>query len=160
MPLAVRGLAPLLQIFDMPTSIRFYRDVLGFEVVETSQPTAPGDCFHWALLSHGGVELMLNTAYEDDDRPPAPDPARAAAHADTAIFFGCPDVDGAYEHLRAQDVRVDAPTLTSYGFKGFSVADPDGYQLCFHWPATEEALEGWRTRYGVDSEGGKHLRRP
>jgi len=29
------GLAPLLQVFDMPSSIRFYCDVLGFEIVST-----------------------------------------------------------------------------------------------------------------------------
>jgi catechol 2,3-dioxygenase-like lactoylglutathione lyase family enzyme len=32
----IRGVAPLLQVFDMPTSVRFYRDKLGFEVVSTS----------------------------------------------------------------------------------------------------------------------------
>ncbi len=36
MGLDVRGLTPLLQVYDMPTSVRFYRDVLGFEVVSTS----------------------------------------------------------------------------------------------------------------------------
>jgi hypothetical protein len=28
MPINIRGLAPLLQVFDMPTSVHFYRDVL------------------------------------------------------------------------------------------------------------------------------------
>ena len=36
MAIEVQGLAPLLQVFDMPTSIRFYRDLLGFTVVTTS----------------------------------------------------------------------------------------------------------------------------
>ncbi|HYL91892.1 MAG TPA: VOC family protein, partial [Alphaproteobacteria bacterium] len=48
MAIDVRGLAPLLQVFDMPTSIAFYRDVLGFEVVATSQPGK--ERFGWALL--------------------------------------------------------------------------------------------------------------
>ncbi|MFZ0731277.1 MAG: VOC family protein [Candidatus Sulfotelmatobacter sp.] len=26
----IHGVAPLLQVYDMPTSIRFYRNVLGF----------------------------------------------------------------------------------------------------------------------------------
>ena len=33
MDLQIDGMAPLLQVFDMPTSLRFYRDVLGFEVI-------------------------------------------------------------------------------------------------------------------------------
>jgi glyoxylase I family protein len=41
MAIDVRGMAPLLQVFDMPTSIKFYCDVLGFEIVETDGKTAP-----------------------------------------------------------------------------------------------------------------------
>lgn len=66
MALDLRGLAPLLQVFDMPASIRFYRDLLGFELVSTSHP---GEQFDWALLRLNGVELMLNTAYEAEARP-------------------------------------------------------------------------------------------
>jgi glyoxylase I family protein len=51
----VRGLATLLQVHDKPTSIRFYRDVLGFVVVSTSPKFGP-DRFHWALLRLGGVD--------------------------------------------------------------------------------------------------------
>jgi glyoxylase I family protein len=51
MTLDIRGLAPLLQVFDMPASIHFYRDILGFEVVTTS---ALGQHFDWALLRLNG----------------------------------------------------------------------------------------------------------
>ena len=70
MVIDVKGMTPLLSVFDMPTSIEFYRDVLGFEIVSTSRP---GDDFGWALLRYGEVELMLNTAYDDGERPPVPD---------------------------------------------------------------------------------------
>jgi glyoxylase I family protein len=135
MAIEIRGMAPLFQVFDMPTSIAFYRDVLGFEVVTTSAGDKPkSDQFGWALLRLNGVELMLNTAYEDDARPPAPDPARIAAHDDTAIYFGCPDVDGAYAYLSERGVKVKAPTIAHYGMKQLYVADPDGFNLCFQWP--------------------------
>ena len=133
MAIDIRGLAPLLQVFDMPTSIAFYRDVLGFEVVSTS---APGDTFDWALLRLAGVEIMLNTAYEADQRPDAPDRARVVAHGDTGLYFGCPDVDGAYGHLRAQGVDVAKPAVRDYGMKQLHVTDPDGYSLCFQWPVS------------------------
>ncbi len=32
MSIKVEGVAPLIQVFDMPTSVAFYRDVLGFEL--------------------------------------------------------------------------------------------------------------------------------
>lgn len=65
MALNVSGLTPLLQVYDMPTAVRFYRDKLGFEVVSTS-PVLGEDRFHWVLLRLGEAELMLNTAYEFD----------------------------------------------------------------------------------------------
>lgn len=30
MAIEIRGMAPLFQVFDLPTAIKFYRDVLGF----------------------------------------------------------------------------------------------------------------------------------
>jgi len=132
MAINIRGVAPLLEVFDMPTSIAFYCHVLGFRVVRTSQP---GDSFHWALLKLNDVQLMLNTAYEDEERPPVPDRDRVVGHADTTLFFGCPDVDAAYTHLRAQGVDVEKPVVRDYGMKQLSVTDPDGFRLCFQWPA-------------------------
>ena len=131
MALELRGVCPLLQVFDMPASIEFYRDVLGFEVVQTSQP---GNRFDWALLRRDGTELMLNTAYEEDVRPTAPDPARVAGHEDAALFFGCPNVDAAYRHLRAHGIDVEEPAVRAYGMKQLYLTDPDGFVLCLQWP--------------------------
>lgn len=138
MPVDIRGMAPLLQVFDMAKAVRFYRDVLGFKLVNQSRP---GDQFDWALLRFGGVELMLNTAYEQDQRPPAPDPARVASHGDTCLFFGCEDLDGAYRHLRAQGLTVNEPKVAPYGMRQLYVTDPDGYGLCFQWPATQQTYD-------------------
>lgn len=132
MAIEIRGGAPLLQVFDMPVALAFYRDILGFEVVE--QAPAGDDC-DWAMLRLGGVDLMLNTAYEKPFRPAAPDTARMTGHKDFTFYFGCPDVDAAYAHLRQRGIEVDPPSITSYGFKSISLHDPDGYGLCFHWPA-------------------------
>ena len=132
MAIDIRGLAPLFEVFDMPTSIAFYRDVLGFTVVNTSQP---GPDFGWALLSLNGVELMLNTAFESDQRPPAPDPNRVLGHGDTGLYFGCPDVEQAYVQLRIKGLNVEEPVIRTYGMKQLNVSDPDGYNLYFQWPA-------------------------
>ena len=132
MPIEIRGLAPLLQVFDMPTSIRFYRDVLGFEIIHQS---TEGDHFDWALLRLGNAELMLNTAYESDSRPESPDGARIAAHEDTTLYFGCPNVDATYEYLTSKGVQTKPPTTAPYGMRQLYLLDPDGYSLCFQWPA-------------------------
>lgn len=132
MGLKIGGFATLLQVFDMPTSLAFYRDVLGFELV--SDAPEDGQC-DWVWLRLHESELMLNTAYEAEDRPPAPDPARVAAHADTALFFGCENVDAAYQHLRERGVAVHAPIVTGYGMKQIYLKDPDGYEICLQHPA-------------------------
>ena len=137
MRIPIDGMVPLLQVFDMARSVGFYRDVLGLDVVSTSELRARDD-FDWCLLRRGGVELMLNTAYESDSRPPTPDAARVAAHRDTALFFACPDVDGAYESLRARGVAARPPTIAPYGMKQLYLQDPDGYEICLQWRAEGE----------------------
>ena len=134
MTIDVRGVCTLVLVFDMPTSLKFYRDVLGFEVIATNDDDA-GDKVDWCYLRLGKAELMLNGMYEADDRPPAPDKKRIAAHLDVCLYFGCPDVDAAYRHLRSHGVEVNPPKITPYGMKQLYVRDPDGYSLCFQCAA-------------------------
>lgn len=77
---------------------------------------------------------MLNTAFEAQYRPSAPDQARLAAHSDTGVYFGCRDVDGAYEYLAGMGVDLEPPRNAPYGMRQLYVRDPDGYNLCFQWP--------------------------
>ena len=137
MGLEIKGYVPLIQVFDMPRSVAFYRDILGFEVAAQSEP---GDDFDWGLLEREGMVLMLNTAYEKDHRPAMPDPARVAAHDDTALFFDCPDPEAAFTYLCAKGVAAKAPIVTSYGMKQVYVSDPDGYTLCFQCEAADNRL--------------------
>jgi len=115
MAVTLSGVTPLLQVFDMPSAVRFYRDVLGFEVVSHSPLIRgiQGEYFHWAMLRLDDVSVMLNTAYDEGERPAAPDAARVAAHADTALFFGCPDVEDTYARLRALGATVQEPPTTT-----------------------------------------------
>ena len=134
MSLKIRGITPLLQVYDMPTAVRFYRDTLGFEILLNSPELSPGK-FHWALLRLGGAHLMLNTAYEfDNERPTPPDPARTAAHGDTALYLGCPNLDAAWTLLKDQLPGLKPPHITGYGLKEMHLRDPDGYAICLQEP--------------------------
>ena len=136
MSIRVESAVTLLAVFDVPRSIAFYRDVLGFEVVNTSKPfTDAKDDYGWAMLRLNGVELMVNNMYEDNIRPSKPDQARVAAHADTIIYFACPDVEGAHATLSAHGIAATQPNVAYYGMRQTYVADPDGYKLCFQCPA-------------------------
>lgn len=140
MKLELRGTVTLIEVFDVNHSIKFYREMLGFEVLHTA---GPADRLGWAFLRSGKVELMLNSMYDpDDQRPPAPDPARVAAHRDTTFYIDCPDVNRAYEFLRAKGVRLDPPCDTPYGMRQLPFSDPDGYGVCLQWPVKECSNNG------------------
>ena len=130
----IRGMTPLLQVFDMAASLKFYCEVLGFGIVQTdANTTAPNH--NWVWLRFNDIDLMLNTAYESDQRPQAADPRRVVAHGDTALYFGAPDVDAVYAYLRAKGIDVKEPAIAPYGMKQLYVEDPDGFELCFQWKA-------------------------
>ncbi len=139
MPVVMHGLCPLLQVYDMPTSVRFYRDVLGFEVFNSSAPRSPDDC-DWVWLKQGETELMLNSAYEHDSRPQSRDPARAAAHADVGLFIGCPTVDEAYRYLLDKGLDVKPPKLQPYGMK--PALFEGSRWLCYLFPVEGLSLSG------------------
>src|SRR5579863_2168974 len=134
MPLDLRDLCPLLQVFDMVESLAFYRDIIGFEIVASSpETTGPGPAnLGWVYLRLGGATLMLNTRFDPEDvRPPQRDPVRCAAHDDTALYIACADVDAAYAHLRARGVAMAPPRVAHYGMKQLYLKDPDGFTVCF-----------------------------
>ena len=81
---------------------------------------------------------MLNTAYEADQRPAAPQSVRVGAHDDTCLFFGCNDLDAAYQHLRANGVDLKEAKVAPFGMKQLWFHDPDGYGLCFQWPTNRQ----------------------
>lgn len=136
MPIAIHGLAPLVQVFDMPRSIRFYCDLLGFTITETSKPlSGNADNVGWAMLRLGGATIMLNTAYDPDDQPGQPDPERWSGHQDTCLYFACPDVDAVYLHLLGKGIALNPPKVAGYGMKQLYLTDPDGFGICFQWKA-------------------------
>lgn len=136
MAIEIGGMAPLIQVHDMNEALGFYRDVLGFEIVQASDEveSPEGGYFHWCWLRLGGAHLMLNTAYDEGERPPVRDTARQDAHRDIGLYFDCSDPDAAAAALQAKGVVVDGPRDSSYGMRQLYVTDPDGYELCFQRP--------------------------
>lgn len=124
----IGDLCPLLQVFDMRLSLRFYRELLGFEMVSSS---SPGDNCDWCWIKLGNSHLMLNTAYEADTRPPRPDPQRVAHHEDVSLYFACENADTVYAYLQSRGFKSEAPTIAPYGMKQLYLRDPDGYIICF-----------------------------
>jgi predicted enzyme related to lactoylglutathione lyase len=128
----LRGIVALLEVANVPHSIEFYGAALGLEV---HQSAGEGGYVGWAWLRKGDVALMLNAMFDRDEEPGPVDAARAAAHRDTTLYIGCPDLDAAAAYLQAMGVMVSGPVVTTYGMRQLSFFDPDGYGICLQWPA-------------------------
>ena len=127
----IQYLCPLLQVFDMNTSLKFYCETLSFIIHESAGKQGHLD---WVWLKWKDTNLMLNTAYESDTRPAIPDVARVSAHHDTILYLGCEDVDDAFHTLRPKGLELNPPEIAPYGMKQLYFQDPDGYGLCFQCP--------------------------
>jgi glyoxylase I family protein len=130
MPITAGKVTPLIQVYDMRRSVAWYCDVVGFEIVQKHEPDGH---LHWATLRFGDAVLMLNSKYEDDEQLEARS-THVEGHGDLTLYFDCPNVDEAYEQLLNKGCDVAAPVTRYYGMKQVTVADPDGYELCFQQP--------------------------
>ena len=128
-------MTPLIQVFDMPRSLAFYRDVLGFEMIGDS---GNGDNSSWIWLRLGGINLMLNDQYEPGHRPDDVPAERTKWHDDTCLYFGCPDPDAMYEYLSEKGIQLDPAKVAPYGMKQLYLRDPDGYGICFQCPEVQD----------------------
>jgi glyoxylase I family protein len=135
-PIQLQDICTLLSVFDMSTAVRFYCDVLGFEIENRSPTYAVEDGieqFHWCMLKANACRLMLNTAYDEGQRP-AKRPAPVEDPFNTWLFLGCPNLDEAYERLKSANVDCKPPQLVKYGFRTISFRDPDGHGITLQWP--------------------------
>jgi len=87
------------------------------------------------MLERGGATVMLNTAYDPDETPEKPDPARWSGHQDASLFIDCPNVTAAYEYLVGKGLDPQPPKVTYYGMKQVYLRDPDGFGICLQWRA-------------------------
>jgi glyoxylase I family protein len=140
MAIELRDVCALLSVYDMPTAVNFYCNLLGFELVSrapTCEVIDGVEHFHWCLLKTLHAQLMLNTEYDTGERPSAR-PAHTDQPFGTWLFFGCPDVEGAYAQLQSAGVACEPPQLAPYGFRTLSLRDPDGHGITLQWSADEE----------------------
>ncbi len=141
MAIEIRDGCTLMSVWDMPTTVRFYRELLGFEMTQRSPTYAVEngeELFHWCMMRSNEATIMLNTEYDEDERP-AERPEQGDQRFGTWFYYGCPDVDGAYERLKAAGIECKPPRLTMYGgrhgFRTLSFRDPDGHGITLQWPS-------------------------
>ncbi|MCA9844710.1 MAG: VOC family protein [Dehalococcoidia bacterium] len=118
---------PMLWVQDMVRSVRFYEDVMGFEL----QGEEPADRLDYASLQRGDVHLMLSklgsTSFPGWRMMDAAADRRGTGGA---VSFYIEAGDLAKEYARAQRAGgtiVDPISERPWGQSEFVVADPDGF---------------------------------
>ncbi|HEX4954069.1 MAG TPA: VOC family protein [Thermoanaerobaculia bacterium] len=116
----LEALTPMLRTWDLPGTLAFYRDVLGFTCNAASEE------WGWASLARDSVEIMLASPNQHvGDTAPA---------FTGSLYFRTDDVEALWRELRDR-ARVCYPLETfDYGMREFAIYDPNGYLLQFGQP--------------------------
>ena len=122
--------SPLFIVRDVPRTLAFYRDLLGFDV--TFQGPEPDDIF-FGIVQRDRAMIM----FKDVDMDPVPNHTRDIGHgiAPWDAYVYVPDPDSLFEEFRVTGVAFNV-TLgnNSDNLRGFEVRDPNGYTIYFGRP--------------------------
>lgn len=136
----MQSLIPALSAKDIPTSLRFYNEVLGFETTFT-MPDADGNLVH-ANLKRGDVELMLGRLDQTGEH------GTGELGKGVVLYTTVADdenVDALYEHARSQGAKiVQEPLDQIWGHRDWTVADPDGYHIVVSKVIAQVTMESMR----------------
>ncbi len=114
--------AVTLKVASMRNSVRFYRDVLGMEIIYGGED----DCFS-SFRTKEGKGPILNLELG----PPAVSWGR--------MVFYVADVDSIWAYLQEKGFHTESPQDASWGERYFHMLDPDGHELSFARPLRHEA---------------------
>ena len=116
-------LVPMLMCADVRASVRFYRHVLGFEVVDRMDDVGATG---FASLRSGAAQVMLASPSYIPRAPRV-----EGRYPQAAYYFYVEDVDA----LRAAVTGAGWPATECvdrfYGLREFEVVDPEGHVLLF-----------------------------
>lgn len=126
----ISGIAPFFIVKNVPASLRFYKDSLGFDI--TYQGPDADDIF-FGIVQRGAAMIML----KDVGVNPVPnytrDIKKGIARWDAYLHVEDPDALAAEFSL--QNVEFFQPLKDDNdGLRGFQVKDVDGYILFFGCP--------------------------
>lgn len=126
----IGGVAPLFIVKNVPATLAFYRDRLGFDI--TFQGPAPDDIF-FGIVQRGRAMIM----FKDVDIEPVPNYTRDIGHgiARWDAYVHVADPDALATEFSSRGVEFFEPLQNnSDNLRGFEIQDVDGYVLFFGRP--------------------------
>jgi uncharacterized glyoxalase superfamily protein PhnB len=109
-----------LTVADVPRSMAWYRDVLGFTV---DREFERGGRLMAVSLRAGAVRLLVN----QDDGSKGPD--RVKGEGFSLQFTTTQDIDAIAARAEGTGAKLDTPPSDAYGARVFRLRDPDGFRL-------------------------------
>ena len=126
----ITGISPFFIVSNVPSSLSFYRDRLGFEII--FQGPSPDDIF-FGIVRRGGAEILL----KEVGVVPVPNCTRDIKKGIVRwdAFVHVPDPDALAAEFATRNVEFLKSLKDSEdgddGLRGFEIKDPDGYVLFF-----------------------------
>ena len=122
--------SPLFIVRNVPETLAFYRDKLGFEV--TFEGPEPDDIF-FGMVQRGRAMIMFKAI----DVEPVPNHTRDIGHGIAAwdAYIYVPDPDALYAEFQSRAVEFSKPLEINHdNLRGFEITDPNGYVIYFGRP--------------------------
>ena len=125
----IEGISPFFIVQDVPRTLSFYRDRLGFEV--TFQE--PADNPFFGIVRRGGAMIMFKDVGVDPLPNYKRDVKKGIARWDA--YVDVPDPDALAAEFASRNVEFSEPLKDTHdGLRGFELKDADGYVLFFGRP--------------------------
>ncbi|MGH9733600.1 MAG: VOC family protein [Candidatus Acidiferrales bacterium] len=126
------AISPCFIVSDVPRTIAFYRDKLGFEATFQAPDADP----FFAVICRDGAQLLVKS---EGGVTPVPNASRHP-HLRWDAFVYAPAPDALAADFGGRGAAFSAPLEDTHdGLRGFEVTDPDGYVLFFGRPRSDGA---------------------
>ncbi len=130
----IGGASPLFIVKQVPETLAFYRDKLGFDV--TFEGPEPNDIF-FGIVQRGRAMIMFKSVGVEPVPNHARDVGCGIAAWDAYIYV--PDPDALADEFETRGVTFFKPVHdNSDSLRGFEIEDVDGYILYFGRPIVRE----------------------
>lgn len=127
---AVQEIVPLFYVDDIMASVAFYTGTLGFQRHSSWEPAG---VLSWCRLERNGAAVMLQSVESEEFAGKSGERGRGIV-----FFFNCDNVDEIRNEFQAKGLDLAEPDVAFYGMKQVEFTDPDGYQLCFQSPVSDD----------------------
>jgi catechol 2,3-dioxygenase-like lactoylglutathione lyase family enzyme len=126
----IGGASPCFIVRNVPATLAFYRDKLGFEI--TYQGPEPDDIF-FGIVQRGRAMIMFKAIGSE----PVPNHTRDVGKGTPPwdAYFYVPDPDALSDEFASRNVEFLEPLKDNHdNLRGFELKDADGYVLFFGRP--------------------------